>query len=324
MRGSRFIGFLVIAFILAACNHAPEVSVVVHECAPMPAGRASACACSLDGKAYVFAGREGSKYRNDLWQYDPQTDSWTNMGASPMKARVNATMAAADGKIYAGLGFAGSGVYRDSSYLQDWWEYTPATNEWRRLANYPQDNTVAASSIAINGIVYVLYGFGWGWTREVWKYSIAEDKWTKLPHNEQRAKDNGEGCGAMLNGTYYFGTGYNTYNETQWFAADLTTDSWTKCASIPGKGREISACAASQKYVYLFGGRYFGGDMTGGEIFETYMRYSPDKDQWEWCGTMPCGRAENQIAFTIDGKAYFGLGENEKKEMINTLYRIED
>ena len=64
--------------------------------------------------------------------------------------------------------------------------------------------------------------------------------------------------------------------------------------------------------------------MTGGEIFDTYLRYSPEKDRWEWCGTMPCGRAENQIAFTIDGTVYFGLGEDETGIAIDKLYRIEE
>lgn len=323
MRGFRFIGFVVVALLLVACNNAPEIAVAVRECASMPTGRATACACSLDGKGYVFAGKAGG-YKNDLWQYDPQTDSWTDLGASPMKARVNAMIAAANGKLYAGLGYAGKGVYRDSTYLQDWWSYEPATAQWTRLADFPKNTTVAALPVVIDGVIYAVYGFGWGWTRDIWKYSIANDKWEMVPDNSKRAEAVGGGCGAMLNGTYYFGTGYRTYNETQWFAADIISDKWTRCKSIPGKGREVSACAASNNYVYLFGGRHFAGDMTGGEIFNTYMRYSPEKDQWEWCGTMPCGRAENQIAFSINGKVYFGLGEDEKGQIINKLYCIEE
>ena len=72
------------------------------------------------------------------------------------------------------------------------------------------------------------------------------------------------------------------------------------------------------------GGRYHAGDMTGGEVLDSYMRYLPAKDAWEWCGTMPCGRAENQIAFRIDGKVYFGLGEDEEGRTINKLYCIEE
>ena len=64
--------------------------------------------------------------------------------------------------------------------------------------------------------------------------------------------------------------------------------------------------------------------MTGGEVFDSYLRYSPDKDGWEWCGTMPFGRAENLIAFSIDGLVYFGLGENEKGETIAEVWRVEN
>lgn len=322
--GRKIIGWL-LAVVLTACTNVPEVKIAVHECASMPIGRASACACTLDGKAYIFAGREaGNVYKADLWEYNPQTDQWTSLGNAPMKKRVNATIAATNGKIYAGLGYAGLGAYRDSTYLQDWWEYTPATNEWRRLADYPSRNTVAACSVALDGYIYAIYGFGWGWTRDIWRYNIANNKWEMLPDNAHRAEAVGGGRGAMLNGVYYFGTGYRTNNEKQWFAADISADRWTRCASIPGKGREVCACAAGKEYVYLFGGRHFAGDMTGGEIFDTYMRYSPSKDQWEWCGTMPFGRAENMIAFSIEGKVYFGLGENEKAEPNTKLYCIEE
>ena len=320
----QVIGIILCAAFLFGCQNAPDVHVVTRECAAMPVGRATACACSLNGKGYVFAGREGGRYKNDLWQYDPVTDSWTDLGASPMKPRVNATIAAANGKLYAGLGYAGYGVYRDSTYLQDWWEYTPETGEWRRLADYPNQNTVGPYSTTVGDVIYSLYGMGWGFTQDVCLYHTTDNTWSQLPINAERARYAAGCCGAMLDGVYYFGTGYRTYNETQWFSADLATDKWHRCASIPGKGREVSACAASKNYVYLFGGRYFGGDMSGGEIFDTYMRYLPSKDQWEWCGKMPCGRAENQIAFSINGKVYFGLGENEKGEAINKLYCIEE
>jgi hypothetical protein len=38
---------------------------------------------------------------------------------------------------------------------------------------------------------------------------------------------------------------------------------------------------------------------------------------------MPCGKGENMIAFTIDNTIYFGLGEDEKGNLYNSLYSIE-
>ena len=327
MKGERYIVFLIAAVLLAGCQREPEVQLNVRECAPLPAGgRASASVCVLNGKAYVFAGRDkNGKYLNDLWQYDPKTDTWTDLGTTPMKPRVNATMAAYDGKIYAGLGYAGYGVYRDSSYLQDWWEYTPASAEWRLLTNYPNTNTIACVAFAMKDVIYVLYGFGHKQTSQVCIYSPAQDAWQVLPDNINRPRVRFGERAALHNGLLYFGTGYTTDGSMRdWYAADIVKDSWSSRESIPGKGREFTSCASTKNFIYLFGGRHFAGEMTGGEVFDSYMRYSPEKDQWKWCGTMPCGRAENMVAFSIDGKVYFGLGENENGKALNTLYCIEE
>lgn len=312
------------AAVLCGCQNAPETEVATKACAPMPTGRASACACVLDGKAYVFGGRdEKGDFKNDLWQYDPQADAWTNLGETPMKARVNATMAGTDGKVYVGLGYSATHAYRDSAYMKDWWEYTPTTGTWKRLADFPNANTVAGVSTASGDAIYVLYGFGYGYTRTICQYDISTDTWKTLPNNPQQPISNFGGRGAMCNGLFYYGLGYKISNLTQWYEADLPTNTWAKKRSLPGKGREFAACAADEKYVYIFGGRHFAGDMTGGEVFETYLRYEPTQNRWEWCGTMPCGRAENQVAFSIGGIVYFGLGEDENGKVLNVLYKVE-
>lgn len=288
-------------------------------------GRASACACVLDGKAYVFAGRDqAGTYLHDLWQYDPAQDQWTCVSTLPGNRRVNATIAAYGAKLYIGLGYSTYKAYRDTAYQRDWWEYSPETNQWKRLADYPTGNTVASESFAMDGFVYALYGFGYGFSRDIWRYSIAEDRWEPVQDSYPMAKPNFGGCGAWCRGTYYYGTGFDTHTLTQWYEADVAGSRWTQRRSIPGKGRHWCACTATDAHVYLFGGRYFAGEMTGGEVFDTYLRYAPDQDRWEGCGTMPCGRAENMIAFTIDGKAYFGLGEDENGTVRKTMYRIED
>lgn len=317
---------LLAGIVLIGCERVAEKAPVITACAVMPdGGRASACACVLDGKAYVFGGRDSAgTYLNDLWQYDPQSDTWTYLSAVPGNGRVNATIASYGTKLYAGLGYSTLKAYHDTAYQRDWWEYTPETKQWKRLADFPNGNTVAAVSFGLDGFIYAIYGFGYGFTRDVWRYHITENRWEMISDNIRRAPYHCGGRGAWLDGMYYYGTGYNTGNLRTWWATDIISDEWTPCASIPGKGRQFSACAASKEYVYLCGGRYFGGDLTGGEVFDSYMRYAPSKDQWEWCGTMPCGRTENLIAFTIDGKAYFGLGEDEKGHTRNTLFRIDD
>jgi len=320
----NIIGLLVCVAAFCGCANTPEVQVSARECASMPdGGRAAACATALNGKAYVFAGRDSvGRNRNDLWSYDAAGDTWTHLGITPLKKRVNACMIAYDDALYMGLGFNGK-VYVDSCYLRDWWRYTPASGKWERLADYPNRNSVGAILAAKDGQIYAYYGCGHFMQQEVYRYEIAENRWDAMPATGER-NPSAFGCaGAQLNGFMYFGTGFDARNLTMWHSASIGENHWQRLASLPGKGREFAVCAASNEYVYLFGGRYFGGDMTGGEVFESYMRYSPDNNQWEWCGTMPCGRAENQIAFTINGNVYFGLGEDENKHVIDKIYCIE-
>jgi len=320
----RYILFL-LAAVLYGCTNVPEREVNVQACAAMPdGGRASACACECDGKAYVFGGRNGKTFLNDLWEYDPVTDSWKDLGKSPMKARVNATMSAHDGKIYVGLGYSTTRAYIPEGFQKDWWEYTPQTGTWKQLADYPNTYTNACTSFNLGDKIYALYGFWHGFSQYVCCYDIPSDSWTVWPDNHSRAFSHTGGRGALLDGIFYYGGGFNTTNMTHWFAIEITNDQWTPRSSIPGKGREFGACAASNEYIYYFGGKYFGGDMTGGEIFDTYLRFAPATNQWEFCGKMPIGRRENLVAFSIDGKPYFGLGENEKGVITNQLYCVEE
>lgn len=324
IRGYRYIVLVLAAVITMGCQQTPEVTLATQACAVCPSGRASACACALDGKGYVFSGRDAKgTYLNDLWEYDPKTDGWLKVGNAPMNGRVNATMAADGGTLYMGLGYSALRAYNDTAYQRDWWSFSPSTGKWKRLADFPNGNTVAATSFVAGGQIYVLYGFGYGFTRDIYVYDIATDSW-HAQEDVGRARMCAGACGTMKDGLLYFGTGYNTDNMSDWWVADLSKNAWTERQSVPGKGRQFSACAAGKEHIYLFGGRHFAGELTGGEVFESYLRYAPEKDAWEWCGAMPCGRAENMIALTIDGKVYFGLGEDANGKVLNNWYRIEE
>jgi len=310
---------------LCGCAHEPDIVLKTRTCASLPAGgRASACVCALDGKAYVFSGRDANgKYKRDLWQYDPATDTWTQLSSCPGKARVKAVMVAHDGALYAGLGFSGEQVYVDSCYLRDLWRYTPSNNQWTKLSDCPYANTVSGVPYVKNNRLYVLYCGGWSHSNDIIYYDFEADKWDCIPDSGKRIEACFAPTGAECDGRFFFGTGVAWKSQRIWYEVDVDADTWTRRASIPCRGRELCASCATDNYVYLFGGRTFAGDLTGGEVFAEYMRYNVAIDKWEYCGNMPCGKCENMIAFTINNTAYFGLGEDEKGITLNNLYCIE-
>lgn len=313
------------AFVLSSCtDNTPTVNLQIKSCAVMPSPRASAASCALDGKGYVFSGRDAKgTYLNDLWQYDPSTDTWKQLSPCPGKARVKAVIAAYEGALYLGLGFSGEKVYVDSCYLRDLWRYTPADDQWTRLKDSPFPNTVSGVPCISDGRMYVLYSTGWSQSKDIIYYDIEKNQWYDIPDTGKRPGACFGATGAPFSGRFFFGTGLTWENTKQWYEVDIPKDQWIARTSCPGKGRELCASCATTDYIYLFGGRYFAGEYTGGEVFSEILRYCVDTEQWEHCGTMPCGRSENMIAFCIDNIVYFGLGEDEKGTLHNTLYRIE-
>ena len=322
MRYIPFIG-LFIALLFTACTREPAIEVTLHECAVMPnGGRACAACFVIDGDAYVFGGRDSKgHYCNDLWRYSPASDTWTDLGTTPLTARVNPTACVCGDKVYLGLGFKGGRYDKDSLYLRDWWEYTPATKQWKALSNYPNHYTDRATSFVGEGALYVGYGFCWNYRRDMFRYDIATNRWDSVDvgvdfHGYPTRSFGGTGCTCA--GRHFMGTGYYRHS-INWWAEFLPEGRWVKRKEAPGRTRTLAASAATNRYIYLCGGMHYGGVNTQGEILEDMWRYDPNKDSWQRTTVMP-KRLMNHICFASNGKVYFGLGEDEDFQTNNILY----
>ena len=310
---------------LTACYQDPDMGYEVHSCAPMPVARASATCFVINDRAYVFAGRdsEGVLY-NDLWCYTPATDSWESLGATPLKERVNATACVSDGKVYIGLGF--NGLYgRDTCYLQDWWEYSPQTNQWTQLADYPNRYTDDATSFVGPGELYVGYGFYWNYRRDMFRYTIETNQWDSI---DVHASFKGYpprsfgGTGCTCQGRHFMGTGYFK-SSLNWWAELVDGTHWEARAAVPGKARTLASSAANNDYVYLCGGVQYGSVTTTFDVLRDIRRYDPNTNSWQFLAVMPQG-LYNHICFTIGNRFYYGLGENAEWAVNKQMYYIED
>lgn len=317
--------FLSLSLIACREKNAPEVEVSTSPATVMPSPRASASVAVMGDTVYIFGGRDSHQhYLNDMWRYVVSTDTWTQINTFPGKARVKAAMTYCDGQIYVGMGFSGEKVYLDSCYLRDWWQYSPQTDTWKRLKDFPSANVVGCTPYHSDEGIYTFYGMSKGFSQEIYHYSSSVDRWDSIVCQNESPEPRCGGCGAKIGNRCFFGTGYDTWNNRDWYEFSLSDHEWQTRQSLPGKGRQLCVAAATDRYIYVFGGRNFGGDMTGGEVFAQYLRYDSAEDSWEHCGDMPCGKAENMVAFTLQGKVYFGLGENEDGKLIDTIYRIDE
>ena len=291
----------------------------------MPSPRASATAFVVDGQAYVFAGRDGEgKPLNDLWRYTPETDSWEDLGETPLRERVHASACVADGKVYIGLGFCGR-YSQDTSYLQDWWEYTPRTQQWKRLANYPNSYTDCATAFVGEGVLYVGYGFCWNYRRDFFRYDIDSDRWDSIDvqvgfHGYPTRSFGGTGCTCQRR--HFMGTGFYK-GSLNWWAELVDGTHWEPRAEVPGRTRTIAATTATKDYIYLSAGMHYGGVNTTGEVLRDIRRYDPQRDQWTLAAMLPEGLI-NHISFAIGKRVFIGTGETEDWVITDKMYYFEE
>lgn len=326
-----------LALVMIGCHTAPDIELTVHECAPMPAPRASATCWVVDGLVYVYGGRDAQGTPlNDLWLYNTGKDEWIKLADAPLSPRVNATACVNGHKAYLGLGFRGKdGKYgNDTTYQRDWWEFDHITGTWRKLADYPNSYTDRAVCFVEGDRLFVGYGFQWNYRRDFFCYDIATDRWDSIDvgagfFDFPTRSFGGTGC--TCRGRHFMGSGYRINSLDWWGELHVAQQQgegpvkgrWTQCHNIPGGGRTLAASCATDNYIYVCGGMHYGGVNTTMKGLEDIRRYDPQTDRWQWVGSLPKGLM-NHVAFAIGNRVYFGLGETTDTELNDRLYYIEE
>lgn len=316
----------VFAVVMLACESShSSMEYCIVDCAPIPSPRAAATSFVVGDYAYVFGGRDSAgTYLNDLWQYDTQNDTWISLGRTPLEERVNATACVQDGVAYIGLGF--NGKYSNSTgYLKDWWAYYPNTNTWLQLSTYPANTTAKAVCMVGDCELYVGYGFCWTYERDMYRYDIAEDRWEYIDvHLDRKAttfptRSFGV-VGITCQDRHFAGTGFRAYS-LNWWGEFLPEGKWIKHKNVPGK-RTTAACAATDDFIYVIGGHYFGGVNTDGKVLADIQQYDPQTDTWRYIGQLPNGGRMNHVAFSVGERVFVGLGDNDNLQVCGDFYCI--
>ncbi|MBO4250886.1 MAG: hypothetical protein J5884_06470 [Paludibacteraceae bacterium] len=322
---------IVIILILTGCSIAPRMEEdlrPVERCAECPEAITSAASFVAESKVYVFGGRTTEQsWTNAFYSYDPQTDSWTQQAPAPIKTRVRPRAIEVDDEVYIGLGYHGY-LLSDTAYLTDWWQWTPATNEWKQLSSFPSKRTVGPV-IASNGrSIYVANGAQQNFERWIFRYDIDTDKWTKLadglPRMASYPPRAHSSAGGFCQGQFFLGSGYTRDGSANyWVEAELREDSVVWHRRTPFQGKRHNAVSISDgKYIYLIGGRLYGGTVTNGTLYDDVLRYNPEKDCWLRIARLPDGERENLCAWIIDDVLYVGLGNDKRNEPCAQIYKI--
>jgi hypothetical protein len=151
--------------------------------APWPAGRETVRALtSMNGKLYAGLGDTGSDAA--VWQWDPATSTWTKIGDTgsapfPNSREQVQSLAALDGKLYAGLGTTAS----DGAV----WQWNPSTPAWTKVGGDGVNGSWATganiesvrSLTGADGKLYAGLGSSFG-DAEIWRFMPSTTSWTKV------------------------------------------------------------------------------------------------------------------------------------------------
>lgn len=165
----------------------------------IPGPRSSAGMAKLDDSLYVFCGYLecnggsfcASAFYNDVFQYDFQTNSWSQPILTSVDAPANRTFfpyvtdSSSDSFIlYGGLNFNLPNV----NVFGDLWRYFVKTNSWVQLAQYNTGpgQRAGAGMVLLGNLLYV--GFGLDQTvfgpsaghNDLWTFNLTSGLWTLL------------------------------------------------------------------------------------------------------------------------------------------------
>lgn len=173
-------------------------------------------------------------YLNDLWEYDPLTESWTELATCPCQPRIHPAMVAVNGKIYVGLG---GSVFGD---LGDWWEYDIESDTWTEKEDFPGLDRHHPYYFGIGDYAYVGMGHsGPNIFNDFYRYDPSTDSWTTLGD----LPDQGRVAGTQFdyNGKGYFLSGQGETHTNlptgEFWEYTPETDSWVALDPHPGGGR---------------------------------------------------------------------------------------
>ena len=217
--------------------------------------RASAISFSseINQKGYVGLGQtETVAYMNDLWEFDPIANTWTqkaNFIGSPRRQAVAFTLQS-NNLAYVGTGQDASGL------TKDFYTYNASTNTWTQIQDFP--GLARRGAVAYSGENHGFLGTGAGAVllNDFWMYDATLDTWIQKapfpgsPRSGAVAWTPDSGIDHPLG---YIALGEDNFIE---FKQDVWeynyyTNSWMQRTDFPGVGRKYAVAFSVQGIAYV-------------------------------------------------------------------------
>jgi N-acetylneuraminic acid mutarotase len=203
------------------------------------AARVKAVGAVIGNKAYVGMGSigpyEGSSQFSDFWEYDIQTDRWTQKASFPGKGTNDLFCAVVDSCLYTTEGYTGT------ERVKDTYRYDPRTDVWIKMADCPIYHSGTAG-FGIGSCFYVGTGFRGRNYKDFYCFQTLTGSWSRVADlPEGRILSSGmaiNGKGYILLGRYWAGSLNGGRLLDDIVEYDPAGNSWIKRGNFPGGARQ--------------------------------------------------------------------------------------
>lgn len=257
---------------------------------------------AIGNKGYIGGGHINSGVEithEDYWQYDPGTDSWTQIADFGGGKRYQSTAFSIGEFAYVGLG-----EDDQDAYFNDFYRYVPQLNIWQQIASYPGHPRRGASGFVIGQFGYVGTGQSdFGYLKDFYKYDPVANQW--YPVAEFLGAQRSSAVGFSHNGKGYIGTGHIFGDDTKdFYEFDPVANSWTQLSDVGPTFRQDATGFALGDYAYIG----TGNDVDATSDYKDFWRYDFETDTWEQFNDF-CGEGRRyMVSFVIGNVAYAGTG----------------
>ncbi len=182
--------------------------------------------------------------------------------------------------------------------------------QWTQLANLLGNARSKASCFVIGNSVYVIGGSNSVIFKDVWEYNVATNNWTQKSIFIGTPRHNA--VAFSINGKGYYGLGIGSLGN---HLADLweynpITDTWTQKASLPALSRESAVGFSIGSKGYVGSGTLFNFGNNTPFYLSDFWEYNPANNSWTQKANIPGQARANAVGIELNGKGYFGLGQN--------------
>jgi len=280
--------------------------------------RLAPTAFSLNGSGYICCGKQSiystSIYYKDLWKYDTQNDSWTQLVDLPGIARSGAISFVFDSSVFVGLGWDGR---KD---LKDLFRYNLDSNKWDSVKAYPGLGGRTGFGTYLQNKGY--YGGGTNGSNkqnDFWEYDPQTDVWTSKGTLPFGKRSNGVAIG--LDSLLFMGLGFDDAlnMKKDFWSYNPSTTLWTRLADLPGIARVGAVILNFNGNIIVGGGQRFGGVELG-----DYYQYNARNNTWRKIQAPQKDAFRSfSSSFTVGTSTYLFGGNNASNISLNDLQSFD-